>query len=85
MPDVVDVNCSNGQVGCRPQSAQEQAAASALAAAYEQGVEAAAQQHATLVAAVQASTDPALLALAQLVGVLPASAAASSASGTRRS
>jgi len=71
--DSITVDCATGDVTCTPltpdQIAARQAAADALAA--QQRAAAATQQR--LLAAVQASTDPALLALAQLVGILPIS------------
>lgn len=69
-PDSVTVNCATGHVACVPltpdQVAAQQAAADQLAA--QQQAAAAARQQ--LVATVAASTDPALLALARLLGVI---------------
>ena len=71
MPDNITVNCSDGGcVTCVPltpeQLAANQAAAAAITA-QQQAAEAARQQ---LVDAVAASPDPALLALAKLMGVI---------------
>jgi hypothetical protein len=69
--DYITVDCATGEVTCTPltpdQIAARQAAAD-QAAAKQQAATAARQQ---LVATVQASTDPALLALAQLLEVIP--------------
>lgn len=69
-PDCVTIDCSTGGVVCTPltpdQVAARQAAAAQLAA--QQQAAAAARQQ--LVNEVAASTDPALLALAKLLGVI---------------
>lgn len=69
-PDAVTVDCSTGDVTCVPLTPDEIAARQAAAdqiAAQQQAAAAARQQ---LVATVAASADPALLALAKLVGVI---------------
>lgn len=71
--DSITVDCLTGEVTCTPltpdQIAARQAADDQLAA--QQQAAAAARQH--LIDTVQASTDPALLALAQLVGIISSS------------
>lgn len=74
MPDNVIVDCGTGDVVCIPLTDEEIAARKAIAdelAAQQQAAEAARVQ---LVTAVQASTDSTVLALAQLVGILPSQA-----------
>lgn len=71
MADVIEVDCMTGTSTCRPMTPEEAAAQAAVADAGDQAAAAAAQQRATLISAVAASTDPALIALAQLQGVLP--------------
>lgn len=70
MTDDVTVDCSTGDVLCRPLTPDEMAARQAAAeqlAAQQQAATAARQQ---LVATVTASPDPAIQALAKLIGVI---------------
>ena len=70
-PEDITVDCSTGEVTCIPLTPDEiaaQQAAAAQIAQQQQAAEAAQQQ---LMATVAASTDPAVLALAQLTGVTP--------------
>jgi len=69
-PEGVTVDCSTGDVVCIPLTPEEIAArqAAADALAQQQAATAAARQKD--IGTVTASTDPALLALARLVGVI---------------
>lgn len=70
-PDGVTVDCTTGEITCVPLTPDQIAAQQAAAAAYAQQQQAEAAAQAQLVATVQASTDPAMQALAQLTGVIP--------------
>lgn len=69
-PEGVTVDCSTGDVVCAPLTPDELAARQAAvdALAQQQATAAAARQQ--LIATVAASTDPATLALAKLMGVI---------------
>jgi len=69
-PEGVTVDCSTGDVVCIPLTPEEIAARQAAADALAQQQAAAAAARQKDVSAVTASTDPALLALARLVGVI---------------
>lgn len=83
-PDGVMVDCSSGSVYCTPLTPEQiaaQQAAAQQAAAQEQAAATAQQQ---LVSTVAASTDSAVLALGQLMGILPVQPAASTPTGSAR-
>lgn len=69
--DAITVDCVTGEVTCTPLTPDQIAARNAAADALAAQRQAAAATQQRLLAAVQASTDPALLALAQLVGIIP--------------
>ena len=69
-PDAVIVDCATGDVTCTPLTPEEIAARQAAADQWAAQQQAAADARATLIATVAASTDPALLALAKLVGLI---------------
>lgn len=69
-PEGVDVDCTTGQVTCIPLTPDQIAAQQAAAAQLAQQQQAAANARAQLVATVAASTDPAIQALAKLIGII---------------
>lgn len=70
LPDDMTVDCSTGEVTCVPLTPDQVAAQQAAAQQAEQQQQDAATARAQLVSTVQASTDPAIQALAKLVGVI---------------
>lgn len=69
-PEGVTVDCATGDVTCVPLTPDQIAAQQAAAAQVAAQQQAAANARAQLVATVAASTDPALIALAKLMGVI---------------
>lgn len=70
-PDSITIDCSTGEVICMPLTPDQMAAQAAAAAeaAQQQAAADAAQQQ--LLTTISASTDPAVQALAKLMGVIP--------------
>lgn len=69
-PENVTVDCSTGDVVCTPLTPEEIAARQAAADALAQQQASAAAARQKDISAVLASPDPALLALARLMGVI---------------
>lgn len=69
-PDNIIVDCSTGDVHCVPMTPDEVAAQQAAAAQLAQQLQADAAARQQQIDAVTASNDPALLALADLTGVV---------------